>query len=69
MSKKDYEMLAQALASVRARKWDSASVAIVDDVSRAIASELLNTNPQFDMRRFMDAAVRAPVVMFEIKGE
>jgi hypothetical protein len=60
MSKQDYILIAMALSNVRARKMDSASVAIVDDVSRAIASELLNTNPRFDMKRFMAAACGSP---------
>lgn len=60
MTKKDYVMLARVLATRRAAYCDSAQVAIVDDVIRAIASELLNTNQRFDMNKFCTAAMKAP---------
>jgi hypothetical protein len=60
MSKKDYEFIASVI-----RNWANEpghpGAAVRDSIARAFASELLNTNPRFDLKRFVNACVREKV--------
>jgi len=50
MSKKDYELIASIISRVH-----GLSEADRRALARCFASELLNTNPRFNMKRFLQA--------------
>lgn len=55
MTKKDFEMLADVLRRQRRAGTFQADRDAVDRISRALAVEVMNTNPRFDMPRFLAA--------------
>jgi hypothetical protein len=68
MTRKDYELLAHAIAQVRSKiameyhlKLNRLfAQSIVDDVARSIARELVRDNPRFDVDRFLQAIIAEP---------
>jgi isopentenyl phosphate kinase len=53
MSKKDYEFIASVIRNL------DVTGGMRDRIARAFASELLNTNPRFDLQRFVNACGHA----------
>ena len=59
MTKRDYDLIAMCIhASIQVEIHHYMSddgVKVMHDFARRLASELLNTNPRFDMNRFLVA--------------
>ncbi len=59
MTRRDYNMIAACIKSHAERELacnnSEVGVQVMWDFAKHIASELLNTNPRFDMNMFLDA--------------
>ena len=59
VTKRDYDLIAACIATQRRieRDCNNSEVAldVLHDFSRALGVELLNTNPRFDLTRFLKA--------------
>jgi hypothetical protein len=64
MSKKDYMLIADALAQARASYCDSASVACVDTAIRRVANALATDNHAFRTAVFCHVAMTAPTFKY-----
>ena len=56
MTRKDYELIARTLREVRNElltEPPQSGAAVVAVVARALGADLLNTNPRFDLSRFL----------------
>jgi hypothetical protein len=61
MSKRDYEMLAKAIREWTPNRHEIAEAELRASIARAIGAELLNTNPRFQLTRFIAACVKETV--------
>jgi len=60
MTRKDYKLIAEVLASVRRVTWSaqgsSVAISAIDDVAERLAVKLVKDNPRFDRKKFLEAA-------------